>query len=333
MITTSGDSLQYLLDYKDGKIKDGLGIGCYLDEYLRFKPNQLNIILGHDNVGKTYWINWYFLNLALRHNLKFCIWSGENKKGNILRDLIQMYYGIKFKDLTYDQIKSGMTILEQQFYFVNNAELYKPKDLLNLFKESECNVALIDPFTGLDRQMDFQSNYLFLNQCRDYCNKYGITVYINTHPNSESGRSGNLYTDGLYQGHLKAPLKDHIEGGKAFINRCDDMFVIHRLVKHETMKFVTWVNVEKVKDTDTGGKHTGLNDPIYCDYNFGLGFKINEVDPLKEFRPKTSNSFPTSKPDIVNGKELLSFSERMKQGAFEELKPIENKNGEMTMPF
>ena len=50
------------------------------------------------------------------------------------------------------------------------------------------------------------------------------------------------------------------------------MFVIHRLVKHETMKFVTWVNVEKVKDTDTGGKHTGLNDPIYCDYNFGLGF-------------------------------------------------------------
>jgi hypothetical protein len=50
-----------------------------------------------------------------------------------------------------------------------------------------------------------------------------------------------------------------------------------------------------------------------------------------------SNSFPAKqsvlKPDIVNGKELLSFSERMKQGAFEELKPIENANGEMTMPF
>jgi hypothetical protein len=51
-----------------------------------------------------------------------------------------------------------------------------------------------------------------------------------------------------------------------------------------------------------------------------------------ELKP-VSNSFPVRKPDIVNGKELLSFSERIKQGAFEELKPIENANGEMTMPF
>ena len=70
MILKQGDSLQYLLDVKDGKIKQGLGIDCFLDEHLRFKPKQLNIILGHDNVGKTYWINWYFLTLALPNNHK-----------------------------------------------------------------------------------------------------------------------------------------------------------------------------------------------------------------------------------------------------------------------
>ena len=82
------------------------------------------------------------------------------------------------------------------------------------------------------------------------------------------------------------------------------------------MKYCTWVNVEKVKDMDTGGKHTALNDPLMFDFNSGLGFKINGVDPLKSVRPKTSNSFPTklpfNKPDIVNGKELFSFSEKMK---------------------
>ena len=78
------------------------------------------------------------------------------------------------------------------------------------------------------------------------------------------------------------------------------------------MKYCTWVNVEKVKDMDTGGKHTALNDPIMFDFNSGLGFKVNGVDPLFNVRPKISNSFPTSKPDIVNGKELLSFSEKMK---------------------
>ncbi len=34
------------------------------------------------------------------------------------------------------------------------------------------------------------------------------------------------------------------------------------------------VNVEKVKDMDTGGKHTALNDPIMFDFNSGLGFDV-----------------------------------------------------------
>jgi hypothetical protein len=63
-----------------------------------------------------------------------------------------------------------------------------------------------------------------------------------------------------------------------------------------------------------------------------VGNKIYANRSKHEPKP-ISNSFPVRNPDIVNGKELLSFSERMKQGAFEELKPIENKNGEMTMPF
>ena len=148
MLTKQGDTIKYLLDYKEGKIKEGLGIGCGLDDYLRFKRKQLNIILGHDNVGKTYWINWYFLVLALKHGLKFCLWSGENQKGQILRDLIQMYAGEPFKNLTTQQIQSYLGYLEQFFYFVDNSKLYKPLELLAIFENSGCDVALIDPFTG-----------------------------------------------------------------------------------------------------------------------------------------------------------------------------------------
>jgi hypothetical protein len=57
MLNKKGTTQDYLIDYKQGKIKAGLGIDCKLDEHLRFKRKQLNIILGHDNVGKTYWIN------------------------------------------------------------------------------------------------------------------------------------------------------------------------------------------------------------------------------------------------------------------------------------
>jgi hypothetical protein len=53
------------------------------------------------------------------------------------------------------------------------------------------------------------------------------------------------------------------------------------------------------------------------DFNSGLGFKVNGVDPLQNVRPKISNGIakqlPLIEPDIVNGKELLSFSEKMKK--------------------
>ena len=286
MILKQGDSLQYLLDVRDGKIKQGLGIDCFLDEHLRFKPKQLNIILGHDNVGKSFFINWYFLVLALKHNLTFCIWSGENQKGQILRDMIQMYRGKHFSKLSHSQITGDLAFLEQSFLFVDNSKLYTPDEMLAIFEKSGADVGLIDPFTGLDREMSFAGNYEFMNRARQFVNKSGMTIYINTHPNTESGRNGNLYTEGELKGHLKAPLKDHIEGGKAFLNRSDDVFILHRLIKHPEHKYKTWIQVEKVKDMETGGKHTEMGVPVICDFNSGLGFEINGVNPLKEHQPK-----------------------------------------------
>lgn len=71
MILKPGHSTQYLQDYKDGKIQQGLGIGCPLDDHIRYKQKQLNLILGHDNVGKTFWMWWYFLCINHIHSKKY----------------------------------------------------------------------------------------------------------------------------------------------------------------------------------------------------------------------------------------------------------------------
>ena len=60
MILRQGSSRQYLEDYRNGKIKKGIGIGCKLDDHIRFKPKQFNGVLGSDNVGKSFFIIWYF---------------------------------------------------------------------------------------------------------------------------------------------------------------------------------------------------------------------------------------------------------------------------------
>ena len=285
MLINKGSAISYLQAYKEGKIKLGLETDCALDDYFRFKRKQLNIILGHDNVGKTYWFEWYMLVLALKHGLKFCVWSGENSTGQLLRDMIQMYKGRNFKDLSLNEIRSASAYLEQFFTFVDNRKLYKPEQLLEIFKDVDCDACIIDPFTGLDRAMNYEGNYRFLNICRQFCNITGKTIYVSTHPNTESGRSGNLYPENHeWKGHLKPPLKDHVEGGKSFLNRCDDMIVIHRLIKHETMKYETMISTEKIKDKDSGGALTELNMPLLFNFNSGLGFTIQGVDPLKKLR-------------------------------------------------
>ena len=282
---SKGIHTKYLLDYKHGRIKQGLPIGCNLDEHIVFKPKQLNIILGHDNVGKSYFVFWYFLTLALKHDLKFCLWAGENQYGQIMRDMIQMYSGIPFKKLHDSQIRSYSTHLEQYFDFVDNSRLYTPEELLEVFKNTDADSCLIDPFTGLSREYGYEGNYKFLNMARQFVNETGKTIYISTHPTSESGRQGNLFPKGhMWDGHLKPPMAAYVEGGKSFLNRCDDFITIHRLVKHETMKYVTLVSIDKIKDRDTGGEQTLLEDYIFCDFNSGLGFELYGVNPLEKLR-------------------------------------------------
>jgi hypothetical protein len=65
------------------------------------------------------------------------------------------------------------------------------------------------------------------------------------------------------------------------------------------------VEVVKVKDTDTGGKPTLLNEPILLDYNYGLGFKVagkdvikrnHDITPIKEPITNSFNSFTENIP-------------------------------------
>jgi hypothetical protein len=298
MILNNGHSTQYLNDYLEGKVPKGLKLGCDLDDYYVHKHSQLNIILGHDNVGKTYFMEWYYLALATNHDLKFCLFMDENFHGKVMRDLIQMYAGKKFVDLTYNEVRKYEIILEQNFKFVDNTKRYSPDDLLNIFDKAECDVHLIDPFNGLKTPMSYSSNYDVLNDLKHFT-KNGKTIYINAHPSSASGRRSAVYPEKHnWSGHVMPPLKSDIEGGKAFSNKADDFIVIHRLTQHPDLWNYTMLEVVKIKDTDTGGKPTMLNEPIMLDYNFGLGFKVGGKDVIKRLTlPSTKAIAPNNSFD------------------------------------
>ena len=286
-ILKRGYGQESLYDYHEGKIKKGLDIGLEdFDKHLRFKQGQFVMINGLDNVGKTLFIVWYFLCLSMKHNLKWCIWSGENEAWQIKRDLMSMYEGVKFNEIDIKRITVLMDYIDNWFLFVDNRNLYSHKEILKLFKSQEVNGCLIDPFTGMnhDRKINqFERNYQFCNDVREFCNKTGKTVYVNTHPQTEASR--RVYAnDHTLKGFVQPPKKSDTEGGQSFANRCDDFLTIHRMTNHPEMWMLTEVHVRKVKDKETGGDITFLDDPLRLDYNSGLGFTLGGHNPLKKLR-------------------------------------------------
>lgn len=263
---------KYLMDYHDGKIVMGLEIGLpRLDQHLRAKKGQLTIVNGLDNTGKTIWMLWYFLCLSVKHNVKWCIYSGENKAGQLVRQLIQFYTGAYIEDMELSQVFHYEQIISQWFTFVDNNKFYKSSDLFKIFTQTDCFGCLIDPYTGLDREYTHAGNYDFLNESRHFCNSTGKALYVNTHVVSEAARF--KYPNGHeYEGYPYPPSKSQSEGGQPFANRTDDFITIHRLNGHPTRHFLTEIYVRKIKDTETGGKVNAIDDPILFDYNKGLGF-------------------------------------------------------------
>lgn len=286
-IVGDGEIKKYLEDYKHGRIKQGLGINLPLfDQHLRFKEAQLNIINGHDNVGKTVWLLWYFLCLAVIHEKKFVIWSGENKAPALVRQLIQFKRGQRFLNLSEKEIYEEQLWISNHFKFIDNKDIYKPTDLFKLFEQANCDAALIDPYTGLDRDFSHVGNYQFLNEARAFCNGSGVATYVNTHPNTEAARAvhtkDSVKDDVSLIGYPKPPLKSQSEGGQPFANRVDDFLTLHRYVGHPSYGFQTQLYTRKIKDTDTGGQVMPISEPIEFDWNKGLGFTLNQENPLNK---------------------------------------------------
>lgn len=295
-IVHTNDINQYLQDYHSGKIQLGKEIGIpELDNSIRYKQGQFVIINGLDNVGKTVWMLWYFLCLSIKHNIKWCIYSGENSAGQLVRQLIQFRTGTHLRNLELREIFRVELEIHNWFTFVDKSEFYKTQDLFKIFKESKANGNLIDPFTGLDREFTHSANYTFLNECRQFCNQTNQTLYVNTHVVSEAAR--RIYSENsIYKGYPMPPTKSQSEGGQPFGNRTDDFITIHRLNGHPEKNFITEVYIRKVKDTETGGKVTAMDDPIEFEFNKGLGFTCNNRNVLSgvvsnsmEFEPLNIN--------------------------------------------
>lgn len=281
------DGYAMLEDIREGRVKMGLGMGMEIvDRHLRFKSGQFVMVNGHDNVGKTAWILWYFCVLSVKYGLTWDIYSAENSLASLKRDVMQFMNGKQLSRMSESEFHRAIEYMNQHFKFIRNDQTYTAKDILKISGSSKGSGLLIDPFNSLrgNGGNKHEEDYDVCGDIRVFCNKTKKSVYVNAHLVTEAARK-KYPKDHDFEGHLMPPSKADTEGGQKFANRCDDFITCHRMTQHEGRKNWTEIHVRKVKETITGGGVTMLENPIIFKFWDYSRFEVGETDPIGKGQP------------------------------------------------
>lgn len=297
-LATNKDYDPYLQQVLDGTLQRGLTTGSeYLDEHFLLKLGNLVMINGHDNVGKSVFIWWLLMLAAMYHGWRGVIFSSENSIGSFVRKMMQFYWGKPLKSLNDIEYRTAKEFVERHFVMIKaQEELYNYKDILNMIKKTRGNkgifqYALIDPYNSLKTDLSGYSklsthdyHYEALSEIKAFGQQNQFGFFINNHAVTESLRKLDK------EGYPVAPNKADTEGGGKSANKADDFITLHRKTQHPTEWMITEVHIRKIKDTETGGKPTGLNTPVkfrmnvngcgFTEYQEGLGV---DLDPIQQW--------------------------------------------------
>lgn len=273
---------EFLELLRNDKVPLGKGLGIALDNNLRFKEGTFNIILGHANVGKTYWLLWYLLCLSINYNLKHLIYSSENSINGIKRNLIELLTKQKIKKLTQDELNNAKQFIESHFDFIDAQKAWTIDEFMKGVQElGNYDTLMIDPHNSFLRPKGSNAHdydYEMATRLRLFAKKTNTTIYLCIHAATEALRK--THKDGDLNGHPMPPNMSDAEGGGKWGNRADDFLVIHRYPAHETLWMFTEVHVKKVKETETGGMPTFAGKPINFRLEYGTQFTCEGINVI-----------------------------------------------------
>lgn len=279
--------LQGLDEIRLGKVDTGLGIGIdAFDNHIKWKQGQFNMVNGHDNVGKTDVLLWYFVCMSKLHGKKHLIYSSENTVRSQVFKIFNFWTGRRLdKDYTIDDrgFQHTLNEISDYFEFIPNNKRYTAYDILDLASKKHHDGLLVDPFNSLmvETSNKHQEDYDICANLRIFGEQNNTNVFVNAHLVTQAAR--NRYPkDHIYEGHLSAPEKADTEGGQKFANRADDFWTIHRMTQHTERWNIGELHVRKVKETITGGCVTPRDKPLELRWVNHCAYLINNINPLQK---------------------------------------------------
>lgn len=280
-VSSDDEDYKWIDKFANGEIEVGLSTGDdTFDKFFRYKK-ELLIMNGHSNVGKTTVALAMMVNASVRHGWKWIVYSSENKTASIKLKLMQFAVNKEVSNMTYEQRKAAYKWVNEHFTVISNKQVYSYTDIIvfieKILKQQKADAVFIDPYNSLRITMSNGSlsthdyHYEAASEFLTLTTAHNVAVWVNMHAVTEAQRRKG--DDGL----PIAPFAEDTEGGGKFVNRADCFITVHRKVQSgdtETKKTAEW-HVRKVRETETGGEPTPIDEPICLIMNVkGTGFRL-----------------------------------------------------------
>lgn len=298
------DAFGKLDDIRMGRVQEGLPFGQWkMDDHLLFKRGNFNVVLGHANVGKTSVILYLMLLQSKQNNIKWLVFSSENTSVSIIKKLSEFLVGKPVNQMDEEDVQYCHNFIMQYFLIMDSdKKLHTYATLLeaakDIYYDQGFDGFLIDPYNSLakDKEMykslgGHEYDYEVSTAFRQFAKTHDVSIWLNTHAVTQALR--NKHPNGHeYAGHPIPPMASDVEGGGKFVNRADDFIVIHRYTQHPTEWMYNHIHIRKVKEVETGGRPTPMDDPIRMrSLPANVGYEINGENLIAK-REKTQGDFP-----------------------------------------
>jgi len=267
-ISSDDEDFRWIDDYAQGLIELGLDTGDeLLDQHFRYKK-EFVIINGHSNVGKTTTALYLMVNASIRHGWKWIVYSSENRTASIKMSLMQFACNKKAGNMTYAERKQAYKWVQKHFTVISNKQVYSYADIIlfmeKVMRQQDVDAIFVDPYNSLKLDMRNSSigvhdyHYEAASEFLTFSTSHNVAVWLNMHAVTEAQRRKDA------EGMPIAPYAEDTEGGGKFVNRADCFLTIHRKVQHPdpAVRCMSELHVRKVRNTETGGEPTGLEDPF-----------------------------------------------------------------------
>lgn len=298
-----------VLRYKTGDFQKGKTTGHKeLDKFFLFKEGVTSVVLGHANVGKSYFMWWLMVLSAVIHKWKWIVFSSENKSHQIKKKLVEFKASKSIQDMHEAEIHKHMDWVDEYFNFIRIDRHYSSIQILEyatiLSQEDTYKGLLIDPYNSLSIDQNLwrevgankhEYDYTVAAYMNNFADQNNISIFINAHAISEALRkkhpkSRKDEVPHRYEGQPMPPESADIEGGGKFVNRVTGFFlVVHRYLYDDDDWNITKVEVKKVKDTESGGLQTKFDKPVNFLMTDGMNGFIEEgekINPVKDYFSK-----------------------------------------------